>query len=249
MRTAVITGATSGIGAEFARQLARECDALVLIGRDEARLNGVADSLRAETEVHVLTADLSTPEGRELVASRVAQSDVDLVVNNAGFGLNESFVESTITSEQELLDVLVTAVLQSTHSALPGLLERNSGGVINVSSVAGWLASGTYSAAKSWVTSFSESLNALHKDSAVNVMALCPGFTRTEFQQRAGMNTQSISQWMWLDPAKVVRDSLKDFKRGKAISVPGVQYKFLAMIAQYLPRPVVRRISVWSREE
>lgn len=247
MRTAVITGATSGIGAEFAKQLAPTCDALVLVGRDGERLNELAALLKSHATVDVMIADLATESGREVVAQRVSQSDVDLLINNAGFGLNEGFVSTEYSDERALLDVLVTAVLHTTHAALPGMLERNTGGVINVSSVAGWLSSGTYSAAKSWVTTFSESLATLHRDSNVNVMALCPGFTRTEFQQRAGMNTESISDRMWLDVDHVVRDALRDFNRGKAVSVPGIQYKVLSAVAQYLPRPWVRRISVWSR--
>ena len=247
MRTAIITGATSGIGAEFAKQLAPTCGRLVLVGRNTERLNALATELSTHAAIDVMVADLSTEHGRESVARRVAESDVDLVVNNAGFGLNEDFVSSTYVDERALLDVLVTSVLHATHAALPGMLERNSGGVINVSSVAGWLSSGTYSAAKSWVTTFSESLATLHRESNVHVMALCPGFTRTEFQQRAGMSTDSISQWMWLDVEHVVRDALRDFNRGKAVSVPGVQYKILAAIANYLPRPLVRRMSVWSR--
>lgn len=247
MRTAVITGATSGIGAEFAKQLAPKCDSLVLVGRDKARLENLAADLAATTKATVLLADLATESGRELLAQRVFGDDVDLVVNNAGFGLNEGFHVTDYKSERALLDVLVTSVLHSTHAALPGMLSRNVGGIINVSSVAGWLSSGTYSAAKSWVTTFSESLAELHRESHVHVMALCPGFTRTEFQQRAGMNTDSISSWMWLDVERVVRDALKDFDSRKAVSVPGVQYKILAAIAQYLPRPIVRRISVWSR--
>lgn len=247
MRTAVITGATSGIGAEFAKQLALVCDSLVLVGRDKMRLENLATDLGPSTTTHVMVADLATESGRDHLARRVSEDDVDLVVNNAGFGLNEGFHETEFNSEQALLDVLVTSVLQSTHSALPGMLARNSGGVINVSSVAGWLSSGTYSAAKSWVTTFSESLAQLHRDSEVHVMALCPGFTRTEFQQRAGMNTDSISTWMWLDVDRVVREALRDFERNKSVSVPGMQYKVLAALARYLPRPLVRRISVWSR--
>ena len=153
----------------------------------------------------------------------------------------------TIEAEQNLLDVLVTAVMRITHAAMPGMIARDRGGVINVSSVAGWMSSGTYSSAKAWVTSFSEALATLHKKSNVHVMALCPGYTRTEFHSRANMATQTIPNWMWLDVDAVVAKSLKDFEKGKPISVPGLQYKFFSLIAQYLPRPIVRKLSVASR--
>jgi hypothetical protein len=130
---------------------------------------------------------------------------------------------------------------------MPGMIDRDRGGVINVSSVAGWMTSGTYSSAKAWVTSFSEALAVTNKKSNVHAMALCPGYTRTEFQSRAGMETETIPNWMWLDADMVVAKSLQDFKNGKTISVPGLQYKFLSLIAQYLPRPIVRKLSVASR--
>jgi hypothetical protein len=152
-----------------------------------------------------------------------------------------------LDAEQNLLDVLVTAVMRITHSALPGMLARDRGGVINVSSIAGWMSSGTYSATKSWATTFSESLATLHKDSNVHVMALCPGYTRTEFHSRAEMEIQTIPNWMWLDVDHVVKRSLSDFAKSKPVSVPGAQYKVLSLIAQYLPRPLVRKISVASR--
>ena len=109
------------------------------------------------------------------------------------------------------------------------------------------MSSGTYSSAKAWATTFSEALATLHKKSNVHVMALCPGYTRTEFHSRADMQIETISNWMWLDVDDVVAKSLSDFAKGKPISVPGLQYKFLSLIAQYLPRPLVRKLSVASR--
>ena len=174
---------------------------------------------------------------------------MDLVINNAGFGLNQSFFEDSVGSEQALLDVLVNSVMRISHDALAGMTQRNRGGVINVSSVAGWMTSGTYSAAKSWVTTFSESLAMQLKQSHVHVMALCPGFTRTEFQDRAGMRTDTIPKWMWLDSAFVVTKALQDFEAGKPVSVPGLQYKLLSFVAKYFPRAFVRSLSVRSRRK
>ena len=137
--------------------------------------------------------------------------------------------------------------MRISHAALPGMRNRNRGGIINVSSVAGWMSSGTYSAAKSWVTTFSESMTMQLRDTDVHVMALCPGFTRTEFQDRAGMETETIPDWMWLDAGQLVRDALTDFAGRQPVSVPSIQYKALGLVAQYAPRPIVRLLSVMSR--
>jgi len=246
MRTALITGATAGIGRAFACELAARGMSLVLVARDETRLLELAGKLNFEfgVEVQIMSADLSNHAQIDEVACRAAANDIDLVVNNAGFGLNQPFVGGDVQAEQQMLDVLVTAVMRITHAALPGMVERNRGGVINVSSVASWLASGTYSAAKSWVTTFSESLATQLRGSNVHVMALCPGFTRTEFHDRANMETATIPEWMWLEVDDVVKEALTDFAGQHAVSVPGVQYKSLGLVAQYLPRPFVRKLSV-----
>jgi len=249
-RTALVTGATSGIGRAFAEVLAHRGMDLVISGRDLARLELVAQDLREEAgaNVEILVADLSDRAQVDLVAQRATGADIALVVNNAGYGLASPFVGGDLAQEQQLLDVLVTAVMRISHAALPGLIERDFGGIINVSSVAGWLSSGTYSAAKSYVTTFSESLAMQLRDSGAHVMALCPGFTRTEFQQRAGMNTDTIPELMWLDAHDVVQVALTDFAAVKPVSVPGMQYKTLGLVAQYLPRPLVRVISTMERK-
>lgn len=247
---AIITGASAGIGASYAKQLASKGTDLVLVARSESRLNELAQELieQHNIKVEVLVADLSDRSQLDKVADRAAMDDVELVINNAGFGIKQPFVGGTLAAEQNLLDVLVTAVMRITHSALPGMLARNRGGVINVSSIAGWMTSGTYSATKSWATTFSESLAMLHKDSKVHVMALCPGYTRTEFHSRAEMEIETIPNWMWLDVDHVVKKSLSDFAKGKTVCVPGAQYKFFSFLAQYLPRPLVRKLSVASRQ-
>jgi len=247
--TALVTGASAGIGESYAKQLAATGSDLVLVARDLIRLEALAAELKSAhgVQVEVLQADLSDRAQLDKVCARAAGDDIDLVVNNAGFGIKQPFVGGTIEAEQNLLDVLVTAVMRITHAAMPGMVARNRGGVINVSSIAGWMSSGSYSSVKAWVTSFSEALATRNKKSNVYVMALCPGFTRTEFHSRANMETQTIPNWMWLDVDAVVAKSLKDFKNGKVISVPGMQYKFLSLIAQYLPRPLVRKLSVASR--
>jgi short-subunit dehydrogenase len=159
--TALITGPTAGIGLAFAELLAGEGTDLVLVARDEARLGTLADRLAAEHggRVEVLRADLATVEGRAAVVARLTGAeDLDLLVNNAGFGLNAGFLSTSIADEERLLDVLVRAPLQLTHAALPGMVARGTGRVINVSSMATWTPIGTYSAAKAWLTAFSEAL-------------------------------------------------------------------------------------------
>ena len=165
--TALITGATAGIGASYAKQLAASGSDLVLVARDVARLETLATELKSThgVQVEVLQADLSDRSQLDKVCARAARDDIDLVVNNAGFGIKQPFVGGTIEAEQNLLDVLVTAVMRITHAAMPGMIARDRGGVINVSSVAGWMSSGTYSSAKAWVTSFSEALATHHKKS------------------------------------------------------------------------------------
>ena len=245
MTTALITGATAGIGAEFARQLAARGDDLVLVARDAARLQAHADELttRHRVRCEVLAADLTDREQLATVEARLGDDarPIDLLVNNAGFSVNQPFVDGDLDTEQQMLDVLVTATLRLTHAALPGMVGRGSGGVINVSSVAGFISGGTYSAAKAWQTVFSESVDREVAGTGVRVMALCPGFTHTEFHQRAGLDVSNLPEWMWLDAPALVSAALADFRRGKAISVPGLQYKAISTLARYLPRPIVRR--------
>ena len=245
MGTAVITGGTSGIGLEFARTLARRGHDICLVARDRQRLDQVADELRAHrVQVEVIVADLSDRAQMAIVEERLADPSrpVEILVNNAGFGIPQRFTDGDLDIEQQLLDVLVTAVMRLTRAALPGMVARGTGAVLNISSVAGWITGGTYSAAKAWVTVFSESLSVELAGTGVHVTAVCPGYTHTEFHQRAGMQMGSVQEWMWLDPQKVVDQALRDVRKGRPISVAGTQYKALSLVAQYLPRPLVRSI-------
>ncbi|MDN5765978.1 MAG: SDR family oxidoreductase [Humibacillus sp.] len=244
MPTALITGATSGIGHEFAVQLASRGHDLVIVARDEARLASVAQQLRADhrVEVEVLRADLSDRAQLQTVADRVADSarPIDTLVNNAGYGLKGRFIDNDMATEEALFDVLARAVLVLSHAAARAMPDRGRGTIVNVSSVAGFLATGTYSAAKSYVTVFSEGLSAELAGTGVRVTALCPGYVTTEFQQRAGLSTPGPS-FLWLDTQRLVADCLADVQRGRVVSVPSLQYKAAVGLLRVVPRPLLRR--------
>ncbi|MER7758484.1 SDR family oxidoreductase [Streptomyces sp. NPDC097619] len=239
----LITGAGSGLGAAFARQFAaRGCD-LVLVARDEGRLERTAARLTDTFGVacEVLPADLLDPAACAAVADRLRDPDrpVDVLVNNAGFGLPAPFPYNPVEDEERMLELLVRVPLRLTHAVVPGLRERRRGAVLNVSSVAGLLPTGTYGAAKAWLTSFSESLRVDLAPYGVRVLAVVPGFTRTEFQERAGMDPDALKDVPWLEPDQVVAQAFKDLARSRPVSVAGWRYKAYAQAVRHLPRHLV----------
>lgn len=253
-RTALITGATSGIGAAFARQLAAQGYGLVLVARDTGRLTAMAADLSAKHHVDtaVLPADLATAAGCGSVEERLAAADdpIDLLVNNAGITLNRSFLRSTADDEERLLGVNVHAVMRLTHAALPGMVARRHGGIINVSSASGFAAvmpGSTYPASKAWVMHFSEAIGLSVRQFGVRVMALAPGYTRTEFHDRAGIDMTKTPPWLWLDADDVVRDGLRDLTRGRLVSVPNWKYKTVVFAMRHAPRRLLHRASTDTR--
>lgn len=243
---ALITGPTSGLGAGYARRYARDGYDLVLVARDETRLAALSDELTAAhgVAVEVLPADLAAETGRDAVAERLA-AGVAVLVNNAGFGTSGEFWSTDPAVLQRQLDVNVTAVMHLTRAALPPMLAAGRGTVINIASVAGLLPGrgSTYSASKAWVISFSEGLANGLGGTGVGVHAVCPGFVRTEFHQRAGIDMASIPGLMWLTVDDVVGESLTDIAKGRVISIPGVQYKALTTVGRFIPRGLVRAVT------
>ncbi len=249
MPTALVTGASSGLGAEFCRQLAAAGWDLVLVARNVERLEAAAVALRSAhgIGVDVLPADLASDDGCAAAAARLvdAPAPIELLVNNAGIGTYQPFGEAELTFEEQQLDLNVRAVLRLTHAAVGAMRARGSGRILNVSSVAGFVprpGNVTYSASKAWVTMFSEALSLQLAGSGVTVTAVCPGFTHTEFHERASADMSGVPSRMWLEARDVVREGLADTFAGKPVSVPSRVYKTLVGAVQFLPRPVLRAV-------
>ena len=240
MPTALITGASAGLGLEFARQLARRRADLVLVARSTDALDEAAAALRSEygVAVEVLAADLAEEADVERVAARLrdAADPVDLLINNAGFGLPLQFADNDIDDEVRHLRVHVEASMRLVHAAL-GSMRGRGGRIINVASVAGFISRSTYSACKSWLIGFSRWANVEYARDRVTVTAVCPGFTHTSFHERMGLapGHEGVPSFMWLDARDVVREGLRDAARGKAVSVPSLRYKAIVALARLLP--------------
>jgi short-subunit dehydrogenase len=248
---ALVTGPTAGLGRLFADRLARRGYDLVLVSRDEARLEAVADELGTTYGVscEVLVADLVDRQQLKVVEDRLADRvrPVDLLVNNAGFGLKRKFLRNTVEQEQAHLDILVTAPMRLTHAALGQMTERRTGGIINVSSVAGTQPRGSYSAAKAYLNRFGEWAAHEYAPQGVRVMTLLPGFTRTEFHERMEVGRDAVPGPLWLDAERVVDEALSDYDAGKARSIPSKRYNVIATASKYLPVGVLQRFQSLGR--
>jgi len=247
---ALVTGASSGIGAEFARALAARGYDLVIVARDGVRLDERAEQLEKahDASVEVLAADLTKATGLKVVEARLESADppIDLLVNNAGFGTFGRLWELRRDVEEREIRLNVVAVTRLCHAVLPGLVERGRGGIINVSSVAGYQptpANATYGATKAFVNSFSHALCEETRDSGVHVMVLCPGFTRTEFQERNGLDSSKVPDRLWQTPDVVVAAALRDFDRRRSVCVPGALNKAGAAFSSLLPMGLSRRVA------
>jgi short-subunit dehydrogenase len=252
-RTALVTGASSGLGAEFARQLARRGADVVLVARDKTALDAVAARLRDEhgAGVEVLVADLTVPEQRDTVVERLQDETrpIGILVNNAGVGLPLAFERNDIEVEARHLALHIEAPMRLAHAALGPMLARGGGRIINVASVAGFLPRGTYGAVKSWVISFSRWANVRYAPRGVTVTAVCPGFVHTNFHERLGLppGQEGIPGFMWLNAEDVVREALRAASRGKAVVVPSLRYKVLIALSRLVPMSLVVRMSETGR--
>ncbi|GAA2241632.1 SDR family oxidoreductase [Rarobacter faecitabidus] len=261
MGTALITGASSGLGEEFAWQLATDRHDLVLVARSQDRLRALADRIHqvAGVTVEVLPADLSTAEGRAQVAERLSAgtlsqdeapvapapgqlAPIGLLVNNAGYALHASFIGEPVDDERAALDVMVTAVLELSHAAAAQMVSRGRGAIINVSSVASYMAGSTYAAHKAWVRVFTESLASDLRGTGVVASAVLPGLTRTEFHGRAGIDEHQFPDIAWLSPISVVAHALDAARRGRVLITPSARYQSAAALLRILPRWIVREI-------
>jgi short-subunit dehydrogenase len=248
-RTALVTGASSGIGLAFARELAARRYHLVLTARRRERLDALAAELTARhgVQARVMVDDLADPEAPRRIVSALAAEHIaiDVLVNNAGYGVPGRYVGATWEQHRDFLQVMVIAVSELTHRLLPGMIERKWGRVINVASLAGLLpgvAGHTlYAAAKAYVISFSESLALENAQYGINVTATCPGFTLSEFHDVIGTRQQvsRFPRFMWLDAERVARESVDAVMKGRVVFVPGRVHPIIAAAARVLPRRVM----------
>lgn len=246
-RIALITGASAGIGAEFARQLAAQGHHLALTARRVDRLKELATELTERYGIECLTipADLADPNASADIMSSINEAgyEVDVLINNAGFAVGGFYTQATWDEQARFIQVMVTAVAELTHRVLPKMLENRSGQIVNVASVAGIVAGSSghtlYAASKAFLIKFSESLAMENHNTGVTVQALCPGFTLSEFHDVIG-NRHLVSQmpdYMWMDANEVVSYSLEQLKNPKApvMLVPGRVNRFLAFLSRKLP--------------
>ena len=250
MATALVTGASSGLGEEFARQLARQKYDLILVARREDRLKAVADeaSRLGAAKVKVIAADLSGHESAAALHRQVTSAgiEVDYLVNNAGFGTRGRFDNLPIEREIEEIGLNVTALVALTRLFLPTMVAKRSGTIINVSSVGGFTPvpfMATYGATKAFVLSFSEALAEELKDAGVTVMALCPGATRTEFQKVANVDDAKMPSFAFMSAETVVTQAIAAAKRGKSVYVNGPINKMMVETTRLTPRKLVAKIA------
>lgn len=247
----LVTGATSGIGRAFATALAGAGHQIVLVARDEARLQELAEELPSGPH-EVLSSDLSTDSGCMAVAERLDRDDVpiELLVNAAGIGTNEMFPGASLEQEEQQLAVNVRAVLRLSWTAARAMRRRRSGSIINIASTAAFWSTGTYAASKSWVVFASEGLIAGLADTQVRVLCVIPGFTRTEFHSRSAVDNSGVAGWLWLTPDQVAAEALSALDAGRTHCVPGRQYRALLPLVKALPwrarRAILRRLAPLS---
>ena len=248
--TALITGASAGLGTHFALAMAARGDDLILVARREDRLEQLAETVRRRhgVQAHVIGFDLARKNAGTKLIDEVAKRGlrVDTLINNAGFGARGAFAEMSRVKQSKMIDLNCRTLMELCHEVLPGMIERGDGAILNIASTAAfqpgpWMA--VYYASKAFVLSFSEALHEEVKDQGVRVSALCPGPTRTEFAERAGMGDMAFFTKLAGDPEKVVRDGLKAIDAGRAVKVSGFTNALAAQSTRFAPRALARRIA------
>jgi hypothetical protein len=253
-RTALVTGASAGLGAEFARQLAQRGYDLILVARRTELMQALAEEIqkRLPVQVQVVSADLSKSEAVFQLEELISQTPaLEILVNNAGFGMHGRFLDVPLERHTEMLEVHVVASLRLARAALPGMLQRRQAAIINVSSVAAFFPFGsvTYPATKSFLVSFSEALQQELRHSAIRVQALCPGFFRSEFHdtrayKERGFKRERIPAWLWLTTEYVVEQSLEALERRGVICIPSRRYQLIsAIIRTRLTRGFIKTVA------
>ncbi|WP_061961403.1 SDR family NAD(P)-dependent oxidoreductase [Demequina flava] len=249
MATVLITGASKGLGKEFAWELAAGFHDLVLVARSADALAELAEDIRgvAGVDVEVLVADLSNPDDLDSVAARVADPDrpVSLLINNAGYGIGQDVIDSDWETEKAVLDVLVTAPLRLSQAAAKAMAERGHGAILNVSSIAAHLANTTYAAHKRWVLDFTEALATQLRGTNVTATAVLPGLVKTEFHSHPTLEhmRDEFPDATWLTAEQVVSSALAAVRRGDVVVTPSAKYAIAGVIMRMLPSAVTRRMN------
>jgi uncharacterized protein len=248
--TALVTGATAGIGRGFAAKLAARGNDLVLVARDGARLGRLAHELseRYGIGTSTIVADLVDDAGVSAVEARLCDADapIDVLVNNAGMGTYGNFMELDIAREEREIRLNVLGLVRLTHAALGAMVTRGSGAILNISSLAAYQpapGNATYAATKAFVNSFTHSVHEEVRGTGVHVMVVCPGYVHTEFHDRAGLGPTTLPQFLWQSVDEVVDVALRDLDRRRSVSIPGALNKTLGALASTAPAGVSRRVA------
>lgn len=245
--TALITGGTSGIGLAFATRYATLGEDLVLVARDPERLESVAAELRRKgVDVETIVADLASRDDADRVAERIedASRPIDILVNNAGFGLHGTLsAPEQAELHHRAIQVMIDSVFTLATAAARAMSARGRGQIINTASASAWIMQGQYSAIKAWVLRFSQGLGIELQGTGVTVTALCPGWVRTEFHQRAGISSSKLPPIVWINPDVAAKQGIADAAKGKQKSVPSFKWRLALVVAQHLPDRVITRLS------
>jgi short-subunit dehydrogenase len=245
MGYAMVTGGTSGIGLAFANELAAHgCD-LILVARDAGRLASVGAQLQRKhgVTVEAFQADLANRQDVARVVDVIENRDLEFLINNAGFGLHSSLLEPDTARQEQAMDVMATAVLILSGAAGRTMAERGHGVIINVASASAWIITGNYSAIKRWVITYTQALALELRGTGVQATAVCPGWVKTAFHERSGIDRPHIPNWLWVKAEEVVKTAIRDAAAGKVISIPTRKWRAALFVAQHGPTAITDFIS------